>query len=290
MTVSYGVGAARVALARVPQEDSVTTTLTALSGALALDGDRAALDRRWWSFAGPHGGLLAALALRRAGALAGAGRTPRALTAQYLTALDEGEVAVTAELVREGGSSSTVAAALRGPDGSAAVTAVLTSGRARSAGASYGVVAPPSAGRWQDHEPFELPVEVVPFAANVELRRVAGTPMSGGPVAELVAWVRLRGDDPLDTAALTVLADVMPPALYAATTVLVPVPTVELSVSYASGLDEAPLRGWVLTRIATRSAADGWCVDDSEVWAPDGRLLVQSRQTRRVLGDLVLGA
>lgn len=268
----------------------MTTTLIPLSDALALDGDLARLDRRWWAFAGPHGGLLAALALRRAGVLAGPERTPRALTVQYLTALDEGEVAVTAELVREGGSSSTVAAALRGPDGTLAVTAVLTSGRPRAAGASYGAVAPPDVPGLRDCEPFELPSAFVPFAAHVELRRAAGTPMSGGPVAELVAWVRFQGDEPLDCAALTVLADVMPPALYAASTVPVPVPTVELGVSYASGLDEAPVRGWVLTRITTRSAADGWCVDDSEVWTPDGRLLVQARQTRRVLGDLVLGA
>jgi hypothetical protein len=130
---------------------------------------------------------------------------------------------------------------------------------------------------------------MVPFSANVEFRPVTDAlPLGGGPVAELVAWVRLVDGGPLDSAALTVLADAMPPALYGATTVPVPVPTVEMSVSYASGLDEQPLRGWVLNRIATRSAADGWCVDDSELWAPDGRLLVQSRQTRRVLGDLVL--
>ena len=45
----------------------------------------------------------------------------------------------------------------------------------------------------------------------------------------------------------------------------------------------------MLTRIATRTAGDGWCVEDSEVWTPEGRLLAQSRQTRRVLGELLLG-
>lgn len=264
-------------------------TTTALASALALVDGHADLDRRWWSWAGPHGGLLAAIALRRAQPLAG-GRSPRALTAQFLQVLGEGDVAVTAALLREGGSSSTVRAELLHPDGTPAVTALVTSGRSREAGAGYTAVAPPAVPGWQDCEALELPVELVPFAANLEFRPAAGTPLSGGPVAELVAWVRLRGDDPLDAAALTVLVDAMPPALYAATAVPVPVPTVELSVSYASGLDDEPVRGWALTRIATRTAGDGWCVDDCEVWAPDGRLLVQSRQTRRVLGSLVLGS
>jgi hypothetical protein len=275
-----------------PAQSGLTSTVApaaepALLRALGLRGGSAVLDRTWWSWAGPHGGLLAAIALRRAGELAG-GREPRALTAQFLTALTEGEVPVTAELVREGGSSATVAAALLGPAGRPAVTAVVTSGHGRSAGTPYAVVAPPEVPAWQDCPVVALPVDTVPFAANVEVRAAIGMPMSGGPVAQLAAWIRLREPTPLDAAALTVLCDAMPPALYAATTVPVPVPTVELSVSYSSGLDTDPVSGWVLTRIATRTAGDGWCVDDSEVWTPDGRLLVQARQTRRVLGQLVL--
>lgn len=117
-----------------------------------------------------------------------------------------------------------VSAELLRPDGRAAVTAVLTSGRSRSAGASYVAVPAPDVPDWQDCTPLDLPAELVPFGANVDVRPARGLPLSGGPVAELVAWVRLRGDDPLDSAALTVLADVMPPALYAVTTVPVPVP------------------------------------------------------------------
>lgn len=266
----------------------MTTVLTPpLARALDLTGDRAVLDPAWCSFGGPHGGLLAALALRRSEALAG-GREPRALTAQLLTALPAGEAATTAELVREGGSSAVVATALFAPDGRPAVTAVVTRGRGRSAGTPYAGVPTPDVPSWQDCEPVALPLEVVPFSAHLEVRAARGMPMSGGPVPELVAWLRFRDDTPLDAAALTVLADALPPALFGATTAPVPVPTVELAVSYASGLDTDPGEGWVLSRIATRTAGDGWCVDDSEVWSPDGRLLVQSRQTRRVLGELVL--
>jgi len=45
----------------------------------------------------------------------------------------------------------------------------------------------------------------------------------------------------------------------------------------------APLSGWVLGRITTRSVGGGWCVDDSDLWAPDGQLLASARQTRRML-------
>ena len=269
----------------------MTTTMTttappSLSTVLAADGPLV-LDRSWWSWAGPHGGLLAAVAVRAGSRLAGDGRTPRALSAQFLRTVDDGEVRPEAALVREGGASSTVSSVLRGSDGGVVLQSVLTSGRARGGGQPYSVVGVPEVPGPEDCEPLALPVELVPYGQHFEHRPAAGPlPFSGGDRAELVAWVRLRADDPLDAAALTVLVDAMPPALYGVARTPVVVPTVDLTVSYASGLDEAPRRGWVLVRIATRTAADGWCVDDSEVWAPDGTLLVQARQTRRVLGEL----
>ena len=268
---------------------TTTTTATAppsLSAVLAVDGP-VRLDRSWWSWAGPHGGLLAAVAVGAGRALAGPGRTPRALSAQFLRTVTDGEVRPEARLVREGGASSTVSSVLHGSDGGVVLQAVLTSGRARGDGAPYTVVDMPAVPAPEDCTPLALPVEMVPYGQHFEHRPAAGVlPFSGGDRAELVAWVRLRADDPLDAAALTVLVDAMPPALYGVVREPVVVPTVDLTVSYASGLDDAPRRGWVLVRIATRTAADGWCVDDSEVWAPDGTLLVQARQTRRVLGGL----
>lgn len=269
----------------------MTTTappsLTDVLTADRLEDGPLRLDRSWWSWAGPHGGLLAAVALRAGRSLAGPGRTPRALSVQLLRTVEDGEVRPEAHLVREGGASSTVSSVLRGSDGGVVLQAVLTSGRARGGGEPYAVVGMPQVPSPQDCAPLALPVELVPYGQHFEHRPAAGAlPFSGGDRAELVAWVRLRADDPLDTAALTVLVDAMPPALYGVVREPVVVPTVELTVAYASGLDEAPRRGWVLVRIATRTAADGWCVDDSEVWAPDGVLLAQARQTRRVLGEL----
>ena len=263
-----------------------TTAPPSLTRVLSTPGPLV-VDRSWWSWAGPHGGLLAAVALRSGQALAGPGRTPRSLSVQFLRAVADGVVRPEARLVREGGASSTVSSALRGSDGEVVLQSVLTSGRAGGSGEPYGVVPAPDVPGPDACAPLALPVDLVPYGQHFEHRPATPVlPLAGGDRAELVAWVRFRDDDPLDAAALTVLVDAMPPALYGLARVPVPVPTVELSVSYASGLDEAPRRGWVLVRIATRTAADGWCVDDSEVWAPDGALLVQGRQTRRVLGEL----
>lgn len=261
-------------------------TLPSLTDVLAQDGP-ARVDRSWWSWAGPHGGLVAALALRSARSLVPADRSPRALTVQLLRALDDRPATARPEAVAEGRSSTVTATRLLDADGRLAVTATLTSGLSRPSGAPLAAVPPPAVPGPDDCAPLALPVELVPYGQHLEHRPATPVlPLAGGSTAELVAWARLRADDPLDSAALTVLADAMPPALYGVATLPVPVPTVELSVAYAPGLDEAPRRGWVLVRIATRTAGDGWCVDDSEVWAPDGTLLVQARQTRRVLGEL----
>jgi acyl-CoA thioesterase len=266
---------------------SAAPSLTDVLAGPEVPGGPLVLDRSWWSWAGPHGGLLAAVALHAGRALAGAGRTPRSLSAQFLRTVDDGQVRPETHLVREGGASSTVSSVLRGSDGGVVLSSVLTSGRSRGGGEPYGVVDPPRVPPVEDCTPLALPVELVPYGQHFEHRPAAGSlPFAGGERAELVAWVRLRADDPLDSAALTVLVDAMPPALYGVVREPVVVPTVDLTVSYAAGLDEAPLRGWVLVRIATRTAAAGWCVDDSEVWSPDGALLVQARQTRRVLGEL----
>lgn len=103
----------------------------------------ARLDRSWWSWAGPHGGLVAALLLRAAAAVAGEGRSPRALSVQFLSAAPEGTVDLTTRVLRDGGSSSVVGAELSAPGGPAAATAVLTSARHRAGSGSYDAVPAP---------------------------------------------------------------------------------------------------------------------------------------------------
>jgi acyl-CoA thioesterase len=246
------------------------------------------LERRWWSWAGPHGGHVAALLLEAVQALPGAGDRPvRALTASYLRAAPAGPARVEALEVRTG-RSTTVADAVLLADGTPAVTARAVLGAARPdappstplADVLAPVVAPP-----EQLPVSALPAEMVPFAQQLEYRPADGRlPLLAGDRPQLLTWARFLDDRPLDAPALTVLVDALPPALYGLLTVPAAVPTVELGVTYGVTPDGAPPRGWVLLRIATRSAEDGWCVDDSEVWSRDGRLLAAGRQTRLVLG------
>lgn len=249
------------------------------------DGARrteAVLDRSWWSWAGPHGGLLAALALGAARDVVAADRVPQVVSAQYLSAAGDAPLELAARVLRAGGSSDVVRVDVAS-DGAPVLGAAVTFARARPGGTRWDDVPAPTAPEPGDCPRLD-PSAVVPFAQHVEIRSVGPGPFDAGVRPELLAWVRWADPDvPVDAASLLVLVDALAPALYAIATVPVPVPTVDLTVTLQP---EPPHRGWTLVRIRTRTAADGWCVDDSEVWTPDGRLLAQARQTRRVLGDL----
>lgn len=243
------------------------------------------LDRAWWSWTGPHGGHVASHLVHAATALPDvAGRPVRSLAVSFLRPLAEGPAEVRADLVRSGRSTSVVDAAVLTPDGAPGVTArvVLGPGSTGPDHAEPPDAVPPPEGL----APLVMPEEMLCFArfsAQVEFRPVSAPPLSGGGCPELVAWARLRDGSPVDAAVATFLTDAMPPALFGLLASPAAVPTVDLTVSLLGDLDADPVDDWVLLRIATRRAAGGWCVDDSEVRARDGRLLALGRQTRLVL-------
>jgi acyl-CoA thioesterase len=240
----------------------------------------ATLERSWWAWAGPHGGLVASLAVAAAEHTC-QGQQVRELSAQFLAAPVEGPVELEVRPLRQGGSSTVLAVTVRSGE-EVALAATVLLGRSRPGLAMQAVPAPAVPGVERCPE-VDLPVELVAYLQNLDYRPATDTPLLGGhPRAEFIGWLRLRDHSALDAQALTVLLDAPPPGLYATLTAPVPVPTVALSVQYvepASARDS----GWVLVRIRTRSAGDGWCVDDSDLWDGDGRLLASARQTRRVL-------
>lgn len=239
------------------------------------------LDRSWWSWSGPHGGLLAATALDAAQEVVAADRVPQVVSAQFLAAAGARPVELAAQVLRAGGSSDVVRVDATA-DGEPVLAVTATLARPRPGGATYGVVDAPPVPPPADC-PVVPPVDLVPFTSHLEIRRASRGPLEGGDVAELLAWVRRASGGPeVDAASLVVLVDALAPAVYGIATVPVPVPTIDLTVTLQP---EPPTTGWTLVRITTRTLADGWCVDDSDVWSEDGRLLAQARQTRRVLGD-----
>jgi acyl-CoA thioesterase len=124
----------------------------------------------------------------------------------------------------------------------------------------------------------------VPGEFPVEHRPAIGMPLTGGDDAELAAWMRLATEDrPIDAFAATFLADALAPALYGALAEYVPLPSTEIALHYA---DVTPYDSpWVLAIVRNRVAREGYAIEDGELWSPDGRLLLVSRQLRRVLSN-----
>ena len=240
------------------------------------------IDASLWSWAGPHGGMLAAIALDAAREVVHPDRAPQVVAVQFLAGSGDRPLDLAAQVLRAGGSSDVVRVEVTA-EGEPILSATATLARSRPGGTRYDAVpAPPvPAPEVCDVVP---PVDFVPFSQNFEIRRVGPGPLEGGDTATLLGWVRwAETSRPVDAASLVIFVDAVPPALYGIATHPAPIPTVDLTVTLQP---EPPVTGWTLVRIRTRTAADGWCVDDSDVWAPDGRLLAQARQTRRVLGDV----
>ncbi|MFJ2129729.1 acyl-CoA thioesterase [Streptomyces sp. NPDC087845] len=258
---------------------------TSLPGSTcATDEAVARIDPLWRSWAGAHGGHVAAAALiavrERA---AGQGRPVRALTAHFLAPVDTRPLHLSLAGPRVGGRASTCL--FTGHQGGAPVlagSALFGSGRPGPScdGRTFPQVPGPA-----DCVPLDLSAGSVAFARQVEVRPATeALPLAGGESAELVAWVRFTDGRALDEAAVVTLTDVLPPALFACWRTPRPVPTAELTVHFTDTLDAGALAGWALVRIRTEQAGSGWVVDDSEVWSADGRLLALARQARVVQG------
>jgi acyl-CoA thioesterase len=131
--------------------------------------------------------------------------------------------------------------------------------------------------------PLTLPSALAAYASHLQIRRATDArPLGGGERAELVAWMRFADRRPLDAQTLVVLADGLPPALFALWTTPRPVPTAELTVHFTDAVEPGPVPDWALVRIRTEHAGGGWAIENSAIWSTDGRLLALARQARAV--------
>jgi len=243
----------------------------------------ARIDPLWWSWAGAHGGHVAATALSAARDRANAegARPLRALTTHFLAPVDARPIDLSVTSPSAGRRVST--SVFTGhQDGKPVLvgSAVFGAGRPGPSYVGHAALEVPSP---QDCPLLDLPVGLAPFAKQLELRPATeDRPLAGGEKAELLAWVRFTDDRPLDTDAVVTLTDVLPPALYARWRTPRPVSTAELTVHFTDALDIGALEGWALVRMRTEQAGSGWAIDDSAVWSVDGRLLALARQARVV--------
>jgi hypothetical protein len=265
----------------------VIPSFRALTAVDRVDGDHFALDVDPGSFIvrGPNGGYIAAVILRamtaRVGDIDGPPRGPRSLTVHYPAAPAVGPATVTTEVVRAGRSLVTIAARLeQGGAPMATALAAFSAPWPTPAWTDRPAPAPPGP---DDAAILGREGPPMPFIRYWDYRFTR--PPSGAGTADIEGWIRQAADEPIDAIVVAAMTDAFPPAVFAKFDSPSPVPTIDLTVHFRTGLPHPGLDAgaFVLGRFSTRTAANGFIEEDGELWAPDGTLLAQSRQFAVVL-------
>lgn len=249
------------------------------------DGSFAAdLQPGWLVGGGLNGGYLLAVVGNALRAAMSAKPDPIAVTVHYLAPTTPGPAWVTTRVLRDGGSTATVAADLH-QGGDARLTVLATYG-------DLGAL--PDDVRTTAQEPQLPPIEecIPTTMAPDEARRAA--PLMGrfdmrmdpacigwaigepSGVGMIQTWLKLVDGREPDPISLLLAVDALPPVTF---DLGMPgwAPTLELSVHVRA----VPAPGWLKVRHATRNLAGGMFEEDCEVWDSAGRLVAQSRQLAR---------
>ncbi len=238
----------------------------------------------WRAGRGPHGGYLAAMLLRALTETVGdPSRAPRSLTIHYARAPQEGPVEIICTTERRGRSLSTLSARMY-QDGVLAALAL----------AAFSVP-------WPAPEISELQMPDVPpadperiagaqlqfgapeFNRHVVLQpRIGGLPLGdeGAPM-EVAGWIGLEPERPIDALSVAFFCDALVPPVMMRMGRSAAFPTVDLTIHFRASLPRDARRDPAeLCFAAFHSGVvnEGFFEEDGVIWAPDGRVLAQSRQ------------
>ncbi|WP_067685989.1 acyl-CoA thioesterase [Nocardia jejuensis] len=242
------------------------------------------VDESWRGWTGPHGGVIAGLLTEVAQAAAPDRGSVRAVDVRFLGRPGDGALTFEPIVHAVGRTTSVVDVVVRQEAVVVAAGSVTLGHGAATALAARIDMADLGVAEPEMCAPFEIPREIVPVGAHFDIRPAAGPlPLTGSDEARMCAWVSLVPETTTDAAALIIIADALPPAVFPTLSAPVAVPTVTLSVYLHGDLADVPAQP-VLVRASNTSTAAGWSVDDIDIRDRSGRLLAQARQTRRVLG------
>lgn len=150
----------------------------------------------------------------------------------------------------------------------------------------------PTTHRWQppgdfaaidDCEEFVVPREFVPIAPLFTIRPAAGQlPYTGAAESRLCAWVNYNDESmsELTPEVITILSDSLAPSIAATFNELVPVPTVDMSVTFCA---VTPPRGPVLIECKSAELGSGWVSEIITMWDIDLNPIAQACQTRIIV-------
>jgi acyl-CoA thioesterase len=213
-------------------------------------------------------------------------RPVRSLTVHYIAPPTHGTVEVTTAIERIGKSRSSASARLNqeGETKALALAAFSTAWESVDwAENAMPSVAPPG-----DLDIFPAADGITPrFFENFDARPAIGDwPFSGAKTALSGGWIRLAESRPVDDLAVAAFADAWMPSVFPRLDRPMAVPTVDLTVHFRtafppSGVDP---EDYVLVVFRSETAADGFFVEDGEIWSSNGTLIAQSRQLAVLMG------
>jgi acyl-CoA thioesterase len=253
---------------------------------------RAILTHEWDAPVFPSGGLVTALALRAMETeLDQPHQELRSFSTMFVSTVDAGEIDIKVEKLRIGKRMSQLRADAHGVGrtGPGHVTTAAF-GESRE-GFEFAYAGPPQAGPPDDYPGFAEPPPGVPawrsrFFENIDVRRVRmyssfETGWEGGR-AETIRWMRYKipprlADGRIDPLSLIALADTMPPAVGQHQGPGFPfyhAPSVDLAMKFFADTEEE----WVLTRVISHWAGEGYASADVTLWDAKRRLLAHGTQ------------
>lgn len=246
---------------------------------------------RWWVERGPHGGFLAALLMRAiTESIDDHKRAARSFTTHFIAPPERGPVLIATKLERVGRSRTSFSARME-QDGRT-IALALAAFSAPWTSVEYSDIAMPEVPPPDDAP--EVPTQdLAPrFFRNFEARWAVGDPpftrsdraLSGG-------WIRLAEPRVIEPVALAAIADGWVPSVFPKLSRPVTVPTVDLTVHFRRTLPlpDAADDDFYLTIFRSGVAADGFFVEDGDIWSERGELIAQSRQLGVMMGGVDAG-
>lgn len=194
-----------------------------------------------------------------------------------------GEQTITVAPVRIGTGVSTWAMTLRDAEGrliggGTAVTGAPRGGGIAGAGDSLGAAVAPAAPAWSEVPEVSTPPPFPRFTQHLCFRVIAGAPLQGGP-PHTTGWIGYRAPESWNDASLIALSDAWYPVAMVTMTKPLPVATVHFTASLL--VDPATLHPHepLLHHGLICGAYEGLVSEQRRLWAPDGRIVVDSLQT-----------
>jgi acyl-CoA thioesterase len=257
----------------------------------------AGISHRWDTVGPPNGGFLLAL-VAKAMARTVPFPDPITLTGHFLRPARHSPVDISVEQVRAGGAHATAMGRLH-QDGIEILRTLATfadlgktvqgGSRRRDrgdtprppGGPTHSDAGPPALPPPEDCVPIaelgarqwdDLPGRLPVLYRSIDIR-VGRPERPENEVARVEGWVRFTDGREPDVAALPLLADVFPPAVFDVSDASW-VPTVELTVHVRG----RPAPGWIAASFRTKFLSDGYFEEDGELWDSTGRLVALSRQ------------